>query len=302
MLSKVSKIPRASVAFLFSSTSIFVSWFIILEIEINFSSFSKLTFCSNTLSKIIGELTPGSEAAALYAIASTAFLQGEIEQAKRLAEQAQICSKGGELEPLNAVLLWPTSYWGAAKPVKECFTKSSLMVIDALELKNQEISPRLFPLIFIPSNADAQEQLTKKMVRNYLEQGGTIITFHGGNKSWLPVGEYTESGAGANFEPLQPDHPLFNLPHKIIVSDLENLEDANCRCPQCWYGTFGNLPSDANIIAVDSGGRPLLSEVKIGKGKILFSSFYPDLLYQMMPEKNKTALLFLENFVEYGKK
>ena len=252
-----------------------------------------------TLSKVKRER---SEAAALYAIASTAFLRGELEQAKKLAEQALICSEGGKPEPLNAVVLWPASYWGASKPVRECFIRSGLMVIEAFELQSQRISPELFPLIFIPSNADGQEELTKESMREYLEQGGVIITFHGGDKRWLPVGEYSESGAGADFQLLQPQHPLFNTPHKIPVSELEKLEDANCHCPQCWYGIFGNLPPDANIIAVDPGGRPLLSEVKIGKGKILLSSFYPDLLYQMKPKENKIALLFLENFVEYGKK
>jgi len=255
-----------------------------------------------TLSKFKQEPTSKPEAIGLYTVASVAFLRGELNKAKILAEQALICSAGGDSKPLNAVLLWPASYRGVSKLVEECFTKSGVMVLNAPEVANQKILPKLFPLIFIPSNADGQNWLTKEMVQDYLKQGGVVITFHGGDKNWLPVGEYTENGAGADFQLLQPQHPLFNIPHKINISELKKLEDANCHCLQCWYGIFENLPSDASIVAVAPDGQPLLAEVKIGKGKILFSSFYPDLLYQMDPKKNKTALLFLENFVEYGKK
>lgn len=152
----------------------------------------------------------------------------------------------------------------------------------------------------------------KRLVR-FVEKGGVVVAFAQSWKdeevpSWLPDNLYVKRGDRDCTKARTLDHPLFSSPHKIVGTDLMNLEvyrGVRYYAPSLLGGTdlFAETRGFQTIARESGGARfPMIVAGRAGKGAVVLLALSPDLacVHGFTDGEKQRGRQLVENLAAYS--
>lgn len=198
-------------------------------------------------------------------------------------------------------------------------TSYDTVIMDTLErmrvpheaIANGEITPeRLgqFNVVLVDMRAyHARPDLVacNQVLLDYVKQGGTAIVMYQKTFEWKPeyapypihVSQNRVSAEDAPVELLQPEHPLFNTPNKIVPEDwLGWVQERGLYIPDAWDEHYTPLIRTSDPAEDIPPGSCLVCDY--GDGKYLYT---PLVWYRQLREAHPGALRVFANMLALGK-
>ena len=142
-----------------------------------------------------------------------------------------------------------------------------------------------------------------KAIQDFVENGGIVweptqADQNEANVDWLPpdLSCVRSDRDSPDFEILEADHPLFNIPNRMNENMFKNWRHQNW--PTVWEVIRSQKGFD---VLMESLGDPVIMEATYGEGKFLMMAIAPDKYHIVGNDANTKdmAKLFMENLLNY---